>query len=113
MNLRSRAWLRANGFCEKCGITLAESWALHHRKLKSRGGKDEIANVVALHHHCHNLGTNSVHLNVDAATREGFIVPSWANPSECPLLLADNTLVLLTDDGCYEVLEERVNDEQF
>ena len=33
--------LRANGYCEVCGLVLTD-YALHHRKLKSRGGKDRI-----------------------------------------------------------------------
>lgn len=80
---------------------------MHHRKLKSRGGKDEITNVVALHHHCHNLGTESVHLNPDEATRLGFMVPTGYEPATVPLLLADTHYVLLTDNGRYEIVDER------
>lgn len=105
MSLRASVWLRSNGRCERCGIQLAGDWALHHRKLKSRGGKDHITNVVALHHHCHNLGTESVHLNVERATREGFLVPSWEDPATYPLRLCDDSLVLLTSDGSYEIVE--------
>lgn len=105
-NLRELLFDRCSGYCERCGIPLAESWAMHHRLLKSRGGKDEITNVVALHHHCHNLGTNSVHLNPAEATRQGFMVPSGSNPANVPLLLAERFLVLLTDNGMYEEIEE-------
>lgn len=75
---------------------------MHHRKLKSRGGKDEISNVVALHHHCHNLGTGSVHLDPSKATEQGFIVASWDDPADIPILTPDNVLVWLLDDGTYE-----------
>ena len=104
MSLRAAVWLRCNGYCERCGIPLAADWALHHRKLRSQGGKDEITNLVALHHHCHNLGTDSVHLNVKAAKEQGFIVPSWADPAVVPLILADNALVLLTPAGDYQLI---------
>lgn len=78
---------------------------MHHRKLKSRGGLDEISNVVALHHHCHNLGTESVHLNVEKATAQGLLVSSWDDPRRVPLTLPSNALVLLTPEGYYEYLE--------
>ena len=53
---------RANGYCERCGKPSSDL-ALHHRKLKSRGGKDEVSNLVGVCHPCHNLGTDSIHLN--------------------------------------------------
>lgn len=101
-SIRRLAYARCKGYCELCGRQLATSFALHHRKLKSRGGKDEISNFVALHHECHNLGTHAVHLNVTKATESGHIVPSWANPSECPVILANGDSVILTDEGTYQ-----------
>lgn len=103
--IRQMVYDRSGGYCERCAIPLAESWALHHRKLRSRGGKDEITNLVALHHHCHNIGTDSVHLNPDAATREGFMVPSWDEPSLVPVTLGDGRVVLLTHEGGYRIVE--------
>ena len=64
--------------------------------------------MCALHHHCHNLGTNSVHLNVDGATREGFIVASWDDPVTIPIRLHDKNYVYLTAQGGY-LLAEDVN----
>ena len=104
--IRVKAFERCSGYCEYCGIPLdPNGWALHHRKLKSRGGKDEISNVTALHHYCHNLGTGSVHLDVKEATRRGFIVNSWADPLQVALELDDGSQVLLTAEGWYEPLE--------
>lgn len=100
-DLRARVWDRCAGRCERCGIPLEASWALHHRKLKSRGGKDDITNLIALHHHCHNLGTDSVHLKPEAATRAGLIVASWDDPATIPVLLFDEGPVLLTGEGGY------------
>ena len=95
---------RAGGYCELCGRP--GDLALHHRKLRSQGGEDEPANLVAIHHHCHNLGTNSVHLNPAMAKKTGFIVPSWAEPTEYPLTLSDGCKVLLDNLGGYTYLEE-------
>lgn len=99
--IRALAYSRSRGYCELCGGQLPASWALHHRKLRSRGGKDEIANFVALHHECHNLGTKSVHLNPAKATETGHIVPSWEDPAECPVMLPSGECVILTNEGTY------------
>jgi len=80
--------------------------ALHHRKLKSRGGKDEAANLLYLHHECHNMGTNSVHSKVALATEKGWIVNSWADPAEVPVVLGDGRVVILQNDGRIATLME-------
>ena len=101
--LRAFVWERCHGLCERCAIPLnPDDWALHHRQLKSRGGTDDIVNVVALHHHCHNMGTHSVHLRPKDATRRGLIVSSWSDPAQTPLILDDGTSVILTSAGTYQ-----------
>lgn len=90
---------RCAGYCELCGHPLTFDWAVHHRKLRSRGGTNELSNLVALHHHCHNLGTNSVHLNPAWATEIGFMVASWDEPSEVALVYQRGGKVLLSNDG--------------
>lgn len=100
-NLREQVLARCAGYCEKCGNSLSESWALHHRKLRSQGGKDAIENFLALHHSCHNLGTKSVHMNPSDSVENGYIVPSWAEPSEFPVTLADGSSVILSKEGTY------------
>ena len=102
--LREIVYSRCRGYCEKCGNPLPDTWALHHRKLKSRGGQDEIANLIALHHECHNLGTDSVHLNPRVAEHMGYMVGSWQDPTECPLTLPDGTIVILNPEGSYHYL---------
>jgi len=109
--LREIVYARSKGYCEKCGLPLSHSWALHHRKLKSRGGKDEVSNFVALHHECHNLGTKSVHLNPAKAESVGLMLGSWQNPAECPLTLPDGTYVILSNEGTYRYLERKTNGE--
>ena len=107
--MRALVYARSTGYCEKCGSQLGENWALHHRKLKSRGGKDEVANFIALHHGCHNLYTESVHLNPADAERKGYMVPSWQDPTECPLTLPDGSIVILEPQGTYRYLERKAN----
>ena len=105
--VRALVWSRARGYCEKCGGSLGESWALHHRKLRSRGGGDDVTNFLALHHECHNLGTKSVHNNPAEATELGFMVPSWADPAECPVTLPSGESVMLTPLGTYKYLTRK------
>jgi len=107
--MREIVFARCKGYCEKCGNRLPEGWALHHRKLKSRGGKDEISNFVALHHGCHNLDTDSVHLNPEKAERTGLMVPSWQDPWECLVTLPDKSIVMLDNEGNYKYLERNGN----
>lgn len=107
--LRALVWSRARGYCEKCGQSLPYSWALHHRKLRSRGGKDTVSNFLALHHECHNLATDSVHNNPKDALEKGYMVSSWAEPAECPVTLPNGDTVMLTEEGTYKYLERKAN----
>lgn len=107
--VRSLVWARARGYCERCGGALSDNWALHHRKLRSRGGEDTADNLVALHHECHNLASHSVHNNPALAKETGFMVSSWEEPSACPLTLASGDIVTLTKEGTYHYLERKAN----
>lgn len=97
--MRSREALsdRQGGYCWWCGGPLGLGFAVHHRKLRSQGGNDEVTNLVALHHPCHNLGSHAVHLNVARAVERGFIVPSWGDPATTPLTLPGGGSVTLTE----------------
>lgn len=108
-SLRDLTLARCKGYCEFCGFALPENFALHHRKLRSRGGKDTIDNLIALHHECHNLNTNSVHMNITKATKTGHIVPTHENPFEYPLQLSNGSTVILTIDGNYNEIERKDN----
>jgi hypothetical protein len=108
MTLRETLYERARGYCEKCGWPLGTNWAMHHRVLHSR--VDDIRNVLALHHECHNLGSNSVHLRPEKAMEDGFIVrqPLDGSPimavlasTEQPILLHGKHWRLLTAEGTY------------
>jgi hypothetical protein len=97
--LRELVFQRSEGYCQWCGGSLSLSWAIHHRKLKSQGGKDTADNLIALHHECHNLGTHAVHLNVALACERGFIVRSWLNPLTIAVEYADGVKWYLDDEG--------------
>jgi hypothetical protein len=105
--LREQVLSRAEGYCEFCGNGLPEVFALHHRKLKSRGGKDTVDNLIAVHHSCHNGSTNAIHFNVALSESTGHIVPTHADPSEYPLTLANGSTVTLTTEGTYNYLERK------
>lgn len=105
--LRDLAYARSGGYCESCGTPVdPNNWAFHHRKLKSRGGKDTIENALVLHHHCHNVSFGSVHQNPTDATRRGLMVSSWDDPATTPVTLDGGRVVLLLADGTY--LETRM-----
>jgi hypothetical protein len=90
---------RAAGYCEKCGGPASESMALHHRKLKSRGGKDAVANLMWVHHGCHNMASDSIHANPALAADKGWMVSSWDEPENAPLVLPGGRVVLLQENG--------------
>jgi hypothetical protein len=92
---------RAGGYCEMCGKVLND-YALHHRKLKSRGGQDSVCNLMVLHHECHNLGTYSIHMTPGSSTKAGYMVSSWAEPENVPVLQPDGTKVFFKENGDKE-----------
>lgn len=53
---------RAAGWCEACGWP-AGTLIIHHRRLRSQGGKHTAANCIAIHPKCHER----IHLDNDAA----------------------------------------------
>lgn len=106
VKLRNLAFKRCKGYCEKCGLPLKNDFALHHRKLRSAGGKDTIDNFLALHHGCHNLDTDSVHSNPKISMENGWIVSRYKEPSECPVMLPNGNSVILGSDGSYIVMKE-------
>lgn len=97
---------RAGDYCEVCGRSASESMALHHRKLKSRGGQDTASNLIRVHHSCHNLATESIHSQVEYSENKGWICPSWREPTEHPFVRPDGSIVLLQDDGSATTLWE-------
>jgi hypothetical protein len=97
---------RAGGYCEVCGHPALPSMALHHRKLRSRGGQDTPSNLIRIHHGCHNLRSDSIHHNPEGASQKGWMVGSWQEPHLTPFTRADGSIVLLLNDGSVSILME-------
>jgi hypothetical protein len=95
--LRRQLRERANGRCESCDEPLGSVFEAHHRKLRSRGGTDEVTNLLALCRSCHS----GWHSRGRLATEHGFIVASFADPASVPVLLRMQRRVWLTVDGRY------------
>lgn len=106
--LRSQLYWRSKGYCEKCGTWIQQdNFAAHHRKLRSAGGKDHIQNLVALCHDCHNLGSDSIHLNPEIHYKLGWIVHGWQDPASVAICADDGRVILLNEDGTKLELEEK------
>lgn len=88
--------------CARCGVEIWNNGSRHHRKLRSRGGGDEVSNGVLL---CGSGTTGChgwAHAHPAEATRLGFIVPRHANPLTWPILHVLYGWVRLHDDGTAE-----------
>jgi hypothetical protein len=70
---------REDQCCFRC-LGWAEGGSIHHRKLRSRGGRNDPSNLMLL---CGSGTTGChgwVHSNVLAATALGYMVESWEEP---------------------------------
>lgn len=76
---------------------------MHHRKFRSRQGGDGLGNLVLLCGWGNTSGCHGrAHTEAEEATRLGFAVPSWGDPTETPVLLAAYGLwAMLHDDGFF------------
>jgi hypothetical protein len=95
--LRALCVERDGNRCAKCSGWRAEGMNLHHRQLRSQGGKNTAANLISL---CGSGTTGChgwVHAHPAKARDLGLIVPSWMDPAETPVRTWRG-LVLLTDD---------------
>lgn len=81
-NLRKAVYRRSRGACERCYVGIPEdSFQCHHRRMRSQLGRDEFVNCVALCDRCHG----HIHARPSESYREGWLVPSHAEPADCPL----------------------------
>lgn len=102
--LRALIRERAGGRCECCGDRLSPIFQAHHRKLRSRGGQDSAANLLALCGLCHRR----IHSHVAWATEHGLIVSATDDPALVPVTVRCETWRLLTPDGGYRMAEGTV-----
>ncbi len=83
-DLRDDVFRRAGGRCDMCGQHLdPDAWECHHRKLRSQGGQDDIANLIALHSSCHWIAHGNPLWSYD----RGYLVPRAKEPDSVPVLL--------------------------
>lgn len=86
--VRAAVYARAGGRCDRCRTPVpADEWQAHHRMLRSRGGRDTLANLVALCLTCHEW----VHAHPRHATLHGLMVASWEDPAALPVHLHGRT----------------------
>jgi hypothetical protein len=90
--------LERDRYCYVCANALG-TWHLHHRKLRKHGGQDTYENVIAVHPQCHNLGTNSIHANPAKSYENGWLVHSWDDPTDVPVMMRGANAVMLTTCG--------------
>ncbi len=66
-------WLEQGGRCRVCRqpLTLEEVWHVHHLLWQSRGGTDDLDNLVLLHPNCHRQVHSEGLVVEKAASREG------------------------------------------
>jgi len=80
--LRELVHARESGLCVRCSTFVSiDDGELHHRQLRSRGGRDDAWNCIWLCRGCHG----GVHRNPAWSTRLGLLCPSWETPSGWPV----------------------------
>lgn len=99
--LRRLVRARSGGTCECCGDPLSLIFQAHHRKLRSRGGQDSAANLLALCGLCHRR----IHNRVAWASEHGFIVSAYDDPATVAVAIGCDSWSLLTPDGRYVATE--------
>lgn len=70
---------RSGGICEACGTDRAEH--VHHRKLRSQGGRHEPANLLHVSHACHA----EIHATPKRAYGLGLLVRRADDPASVPV----------------------------
>jgi hypothetical protein len=95
--IKRLVWVRDCGCCVVCGGALDPSWwECHHRRFRSRGGKDDLHNLIAVHPKCH---LERIHGDITTAEANGWAVSRYGDgPESIPVLYADGSRVLLTSE---------------
>jgi HNH endonuclease len=96
---REAVLLRDGHHCRRCGRSVVDFPAsVHHRLMRSRGGTDNLANLLLVcgsgTTYCHG----DVHHEVTDSTADGFLCHTWENPAEVAVLTVDGWR-LFGDDG--------------
>ena len=96
--IRAQVFIRDGGCCVPCGIPLdSESWECHHRRYRSRGGSDDLFNLIACCQPCH---ADRIHGSPELALQRGWAVSQFGpGPELIPVRYADGREVLLSNDA--------------
>lgn len=100
--VRRQVQARSEGTCEGCGQAAASD--MHHRKFRSRGGRDTVENAL---HLCGMGGVAGCHGRAHteaAATDEGWSLNSWDSVAR-PVLYRGGWVVLTADGGVEPISE--------
>ncbi len=87
LSIRKQVWARSGYNCE-CGCGRLASM-IHHRRLRSQGGRHELANLLHLNYLCHA----DIHANPERSYALGMLVHSWADPADVPVTTSERTTV--------------------
>ena len=78
-SLRQKVYDRSDWRCELCIPEACERGPLHvhHRKLRSQGGKDEPSNLLVVDNKCHDF----IHAHPAQSYTNGWLVHSYEDPA--------------------------------
>ena len=100
-SLRDKVIAREDHCCIRCG-QWAEGGSLHHRVMRSQGGRNTIENLVLVCGSgitgCHGWA----HHNRTDALAERLLVRSFDDPATTPVRVYGHGWVLLTAAGTYQ-----------
>lgn len=72
--VRDEVRARSNDRCEICGYSAMH---MHHRKMRSQGGRHAADNLLHVCRECHDL----IHRNPTYSYEKGWLIPSWQEAS--------------------------------
>lgn len=87
---------RSGGLCEGCGLVRADE--IHHRKFRSRGGSNDVENLLHLcgsgnHSGCHGAA-HGAPPTPERCSALGWAVAKWEDPLDVPLVYRGRVLHL-------------------
>lgn len=88
---------RTQMLCDRCGLSVRHP-QYHHRRPRGMGGSDNTiiglaSNALLLHPNCHEW----IERNRTAAVKNGWLVRSWDDPADVPILRCGEWMFLNTD----------------
>jgi len=94
---------RSGGMCETwiAGTCNTRAVQIHHRKLRSQGGRHTVVGCIHICHRCHDY----IHSHPRESYANGWLVSAYADPAVSPVLRR-GLRTLLRDDGRVLIDEE-------